>query len=88
VHKAALAIFTKTLALEEISYGITSNMVSPGSTAKAGILMEEERIPLSRIPLGRRASIEEVTDAIMYFLSDSATGVTGQLIGVNGGQST
>ncbi len=88
VDKAALAILTKTLALEEISYGITVNMVAPGSTTGAGILPEEERIPISQIPIGRRVSIEEVVDAIMYFLSDSAGGVTGQLLGVNGGLST
>ena len=88
VHKAALAVLTRTVALEELGHGITVNMVSPGSTAGAGILPEEERIPISRIPLGRRVSVEEVVHAIMYFLSDSATGVTGQVLAINGGLST
>lgn len=88
VHKAALTVLTKTLALEEIKYGITVNMVAPGSTKDAGTNPEEKRIPISSIPIGRRVEIEEVVDAIMYFLSDNANSVTGQFIGVNGGLST
>ena len=88
VHKGALALFTKTLALEEISNGITVNMVAPGSTQGAGSFSEEERIPVTHIPIGRRVQIDEVVDAIMYFLSEKAASVTGQVIGVNGGLST
>ncbi len=88
VHKGALTIFTKTLALEEIANGITVNMVAPGSTRDAGTLPEESRIPIASIPLGRRVEIEEVVEAVMYFLSDRADCVTGQCIGVNAGLST
>jgi len=88
IHKAALTVFTKTLALEEIRNGITVNMVAPGSTRDAGTNPEERRIPVTSIPIGRRVEIDEVVDAIMYFLSDKASGVTGQFIGVNGGLST
>lgn len=88
VHKAALDVFSKTLALEEIKYGITVNVVAPGSTADAGTLPETERLPVSIIPIGRRVLIEEVVDAVMFFLSDSANSVTGQFIGINGGLST
>jgi NAD(P)-dependent dehydrogenase (short-subunit alcohol dehydrogenase family) len=88
VHKGALALFTKTLALEEMSNGITVNMVAPGSTQNAGTLPEEQRIPVDRIPIGRRVEIEEVVEAVMYFLSEKAASVTGQVIGVNGGLST
>lgn len=88
VHKAALTVLTRTLALEEIRNGITVNMVAPGSTAGAGSLPEERRIPVSQIPIGRRVEIDEVVDAVMYFLSDRAAGVTGQFLGVNGGLST
>jgi NAD(P)-dependent dehydrogenase (short-subunit alcohol dehydrogenase family) len=88
VHKGALAIFTKTLALEEMANGITVNMVAPGSTRNAGTFPEEKRIPIGSIPLGRRIEIDEVVEAVMYFLSDHAGSVTGQCIGVNGGLST
>jgi 3-oxoacyl-[acyl-carrier protein] reductase len=80
--------FTKTLALEEIQNGITVNMVAPGSTRGAGSNPEEKRIPISQIPIGRRVEVQEVVDAILYFLSNGAGAVTGQCIGVNGGLST
>jgi enoyl-[acyl-carrier-protein] reductase (NADH) len=63
-------------------------MVAPGSTRNAGAFPEEQRIPVSTIPLGRRVEIEEVVEAVMYFLSDGAASVTGQCMGVNGGLST
>ena len=63
-------------------------MVAPGSAAGAGTLPEDERIPVSSIPLGRRVVVEEVVDGVMYFLADSSNSVTGQFIGVNGGLST
>jgi len=88
IHKAALTVFTRTLALEEIGHGITVNMVAPGSTRGAGGKPEEERIPVSAIPIGRRVEINEVLEPILYFLSDAAAAVTGQVIGVNGGMST
>lgn len=88
VHKAALTVLTKTLALEEIKYGITVNMVAPGSTEKAGTIPEGDRIPISNIPIGRRIEIEEVVESIMFFLADNVGGITGQFIGVNGGLST
>jgi 3-oxoacyl-[acyl-carrier protein] reductase len=88
IHKAALTVLTKTLALEEIKHGITVNMVAPGSTKDAGTIPEENRTSISQIPIGRRIEIEEVVEAIMYFLSDKAGSTTGQFIGVNGGSST
>jgi NAD(P)-dependent dehydrogenase (short-subunit alcohol dehydrogenase family) len=87
VNKGALRIFTETLALEEIKNGITVNMVAPGSTADAGSLKEEDRLPVQSIPIGRRITRDEVTEAILYFLSENAGSVTGQYIGVNGGCS-
>jgi NAD(P)-dependent dehydrogenase (short-subunit alcohol dehydrogenase family) len=88
VHKAALSVLTKTVAVEEMAHGITVNMVAPGSTAGAGILEEKDRIPVSAMPLGRRVSVDEVVAAVMYFLSEEAGAVTGQVLGVNGGMST
>lgn len=88
VHKAALVVLSRTLALEEISNGITVNVVAPGSTKDAGDMPEDQRIPVSRIPLGRRVEIDEVVHGVLYFLSDKSSGVTGQLLGINGGLST
>lgn len=88
VHKAALVILSRTLALEEIGNGITVNVIAPGSTKDAGDIPENERIPLSCIPLGRRVEIDEVVDGVLYFLSDKSRSVTGQFLGINGGLST
>jgi 3-oxoacyl-[acyl-carrier protein] reductase len=87
INKAALNILTQTLALEEIKNGITSNMVAPGSTADSGVNKEEDRIPISQIPIGRRIDRDEVVDGIIYFLSENVNSVTGQFLGINGGCS-
>jgi len=87
INKAALTILTQTLALEEIKNGITSNMVAPGSTADSGVNKEEDRIPISQIPIGRRIARDEVVDGILFFLSENANSVTGQFLGINGGCS-
>jgi len=87
INKAALNILTQALALEEIKNGITSNMVAPGSTADSGVNKEEDRIPISQIPIGRRINRDEVTDGIIFFLSENANSVTGQFLGINGGCS-
>lgn len=87
LNKAALNILTQTLALEEIKNGITSNMVAHGSTAESGVNKEEDRIPISQIPIGRRIKRDEIIDGIIYFLSENANSVTGQFLGINGGCS-
>jgi len=87
INKAALNILTQTLALEEIKNGITSNMVAPGSTADSGVNKEEDRIPISQIPIGRRINRDEIVDGIMFFLSENTNSVTGQFLGINGGCS-
>jgi NAD(P)-dependent dehydrogenase (short-subunit alcohol dehydrogenase family) len=51
-------------------------------------LPEDQRIPVTKIPIGRRMLLDEVVGAIDYFLSDSAAAVTGQCLGINGGMST
>ena len=61
---------------------------APGSTKDAGDILENERIPLSHIPLGRRVEIDEVVNGVLYFLSDKSGSVTGQFLGINGGLST
>jgi len=88
INKSALNILTKTLAIEEIKYGITVNMVAPGSTEESGVNKEEDRIPISNIPIGRRLTRDEIIDGIIYFLSENSKGVTGQFLGINGGCST
>jgi NAD(P)-dependent dehydrogenase (short-subunit alcohol dehydrogenase family) len=88
VHKTALKVLVRTLAMEAIGAGITVNMVAPGSTSDAGTIPEERRIPVSSIPLGRRVLPDEIAAAVGYFLSAEAGATTGQCLNVNGGLAT
>jgi NAD(P)-dependent dehydrogenase (short-subunit alcohol dehydrogenase family) len=88
VHKAALTVLTRTLAMEEIRHGITVNMIAPGPTENAGDIPDRDRISIDSLPLGRRTQISEIVDSVTYFLSDNACGITGQVLNINGGMST
>lgn len=86
--KAGLMGFTKSVALELASRGITANMVAPGfvDTDMTRILPEPQKeLLLTRIPVGRVAQPEEIAAAVAYLASDQAAYVTGQTLHVNGG---
>lgn len=86
--KAALVGFARSLARELASRNITSNVVAPGfvDTDMTGVLSEERRAEIERqIPLGRRATAQEVASAVTWLASDAAAYVTGAVIPVDGG---
>ena len=86
--KAGIAGFTKSMARELGSRGITVNAIAPGviQTAMTEGLPEAVRKAfLQQIPLGRFAAPEEVAELALYLASDAAGYVTGQVIGINGG---
>jgi len=94
--KAALVAFTKTLAREHARDRITFNVVCPGPTEtalfedyKKGAGNPEKLAEAFRrsIPLGRIGQPEDLPGAILFFASDSASYVTGQVISVSGGLS-
>jgi len=86
--KAGIVGLTKVLAREAADYGIRVNAVSPGRIDTPMIwdvppevnARYEQIIPLKR--LGRP---EEVAEAIVFFLSDAASYITGQVLDINGG---
>jgi len=87
--KSALIGFTKTLAKEVARKGITVNCISLGYFRGGGLL---DTIPdkitdniLRAIPTGRWGQPEDITGAINYLVSDSASYITGQTININGG---
>lgn len=84
--KAALVSLTRSLA-QELAPGITVNAVAPGNAIFPEDYDDETRARLlSRVPLRREGSPEEIADAVVY-LATSAAYVTGQVITVDGGRS-
>ncbi len=86
--KAGMIGFTKALAREVASRGITVNAVAPGFivTDMTGALDEEQRAALAgQIPLGRFGAPEDVAAAVAFLASDAAAYITGETLHVNGG---
>lgn len=86
--KAGVIGFSKSLAQEMGSRGITVNVVAPGfidtdMTAALPDLVKEEM--LKRIPMKRLGKAEDIAAAVAFLASDSANYITGETIHVNGG---
>lgn len=86
--KAGIIGFSKSLAKEVGSRGITVNSVAPGfiDTDMTRDLPEDIRKSLlQNIPLGRLGAAEEIAGAVSFLCSDDASYVTGETLHVNGG---
>lgn len=86
--KAGLIGFTKSLARELASRGITANVVAPGyiETAMTAVLDEKQReAMMTQIPLGRPGSDQDIANAVLFLASEDAAYVTGHVLDVNGG---
>lgn len=88
--KAGMIGFSKALAQEVATRGITVNVIAPGmiQTAMTDELNEDQSARLlSTIPLGRLGSPEEIAASVIYLASDEAAYVTGATLHVNGGMA-
>jgi len=86
--KAGILGFTKSLAREVGSRGITVNAVAPGfiDTDMTRALPEDQRDALlASIPLNRLGNVDEVASAVVFLASRGAAYVTGETLHVNGG---
>ena len=86
--KAGLIGFTKAVALEVASRGITANVVAPGlvETDMTRDIADKAREQWeSKIPLRRLGTPEDIAAAVCFLASDEASYITGQVLAVNGG---
>ncbi len=86
--KAGIIGFSKSLALEVASRGITVNCVAPGfiETDMTNQLTDEQKkFLLERIPAGRMGEPNDIAAAVRFLSSPEASYITGQTLHVNGG---
>lgn len=100
--KGGVIAFSRMIAMEVGSYGITVNSVSPSMVRTTRALLIEqqkethpkkyeyikgrENISLAATPLGRLGEPEDVAKLVVFLASDAASWITGQTYSVNGGQ--
>ena len=88
--KAGMIGFTKSLAAEVASRGITANCVAPGfiESPMTDVLPDAQKEALLKaIPAGRLGQGADIAAAVRYLASDAASYVTGQTLHVNGGMA-
>jgi 3-oxoacyl-[acyl-carrier protein] reductase len=86
--KAALIGFTKSLARENASKGITVNAIAPGfieTEMLEAVPDDIRRTILSDIPLRRFGKPGDVADGVAYLVSEAGSYITGQVLSINGG---
>lgn len=86
--KAGLLGFTRSMAREVASRGITVNAVAPGyiETPMTAVLDEKQRTAMmAQIPLDRAGTDAEIAGPVVFLASDAAAYITGHVLDVNGG---
>ena len=88
--KAGMIGYSKALAQEVASRGVTVNVIAPGfiETPMTDELSDDQKTALlSRVPAARLGHADEIAAAVAYLASDEAAYVTGATIHVNGGMA-
>ena len=88
--KAGMTGFTKALAAEVASRGITANVIAPGfiSTPMTDALTDDQKANLlGNVPVGRLGEVREIAAAVAYLASEEAGYMTGATLHINGGMA-
>ena len=88
--KAGMIGFSKSLAAEVASRGITVNVVAPGfiATPMTDVLDDVQKVALlTRVPAGRLGTAIEIAASVVFLASDEAAYITGTTMHVNGGMA-
>ena len=88
--KAGIIGFSKSLAAEVASRGITVNVVAPGfiATPMTDVLDADQKVALlARVPTGRLGTAAEIAASVVFLASDEAAYITGTTMHVNGGMA-
>ena len=85
--KAALEMLAKNLVIEVSKYNINVNTIAPGATLTERTLNDPgyEKIWSELTPMGRPATVTDIANAALFFVSDEAKHITGQSLIVDGG---
>ena len=90
--KAAIAMFTKSIAVEYARKNIRCNCVNPG-IINSGMIKpylddpQARKVLEERLPLARVGEPEDIANAVLYLASDEANWVTGAILNVDGGKT-
>jgi 2-hydroxycyclohexanecarboxyl-CoA dehydrogenase len=86
--KGGIIAFSKSLAREVVRNGVRVNCVCPGPTDTPLFRSQPEKLQaalINAIPMKRLAEPSELAGAILFFASDYASFITGQVLSVSGG---
>jgi acetoacetyl-CoA reductase len=87
--KAGIIGFTKALARESASKGITVNAVAPGYTDTDMVKKMPAKIlekMVAQMPVGRLMEPEEIARTVLFLVADESSNITGETFSINGGQ--
>jgi NAD(P)-dependent dehydrogenase (short-subunit alcohol dehydrogenase family) len=87
MSKAAIEMLAKNLVIELSSSQINVNTIAPGATLTERTLEDKgyEKTWSKITPIGRPASVEDIANAALFFVSDDARHITGQSLVIDGG---